>query len=67
MNYLGWGSKAEGNLFYLGWLPEPSKPDGEPKFGGGGRPSRQRVLSRQIEAEDEEIMAFVSAFLCVYK
>lgn len=65
MNYLGWGSQTEGNLFYLGWLPEPSKPDGEPKSGGGGGgPSgRQRRLLKQIMQEDEIVIAFVAAFL----
>lgn len=47
----------------------PEQPAIEPKFSGGGRGSlsRRDRLSKVIQAEDEEIIAFVSAFLCVYK
>jgi len=35
MNYLGWCSQSEGNLFYIGWLPEDITTDAAEEITGG--------------------------------
>lgn len=62
MNYLGWGSQEKGNLLYLGWGKEPEE---EPikKVGGGGISGKRIRLLKQIEEEDEIVMAFLASFL----
>lgn len=66
-----YGSKYYGSNYYAsGYYGGESAPVEEEVVdlgfaGGGGLSGKQRRLRKQIEEEDEMIMAFVSAFFAV--
>ena len=66
-----YGSKYYGSNYYAsgyyGGESEPVEEVVDLGFAGGGISGKQRRLLKQIEQEDEIIVAFVSAFLQVGK
>lgn len=60
MNYLGWNSEIQGNLFYLGWAFGESPAKEGPKGGAGARPLREMA---QRQKEEEIVILFASIFM----